>query len=176
MLLTIRKSAGPGPVARDALEELLACHERIRRFTRLATQIAGAGDDDAREAAAAVHRYFTLALPLHAADEDLSLAPRLLAAPCDPQVRAELDHVTREHVEIECLLAELAPIWSAVVRDPSLRQVRAETLDRGAARLLASFEVHLEREERVVFPAARRCLAPADLSELRSEMRARRKT
>lgn len=54
----------------DLVDQLLACHERIRRFIALAAR----PDCDA-ESRAAVIRYFTEALPLHVADEEELIAP-----------------------------------------------------------------------------------------------------
>jgi hypothetical protein len=69
----------PRPAA-GAVELLLECHERIRHFARLALKLAGTRDlppAEVAEAAAAVRRYFAEALPLHAADEEESMMPRL---------------------------------------------------------------------------------------------------
>ena len=71
---------GRGAGAADAVGLLLDCHERIRAFTAMASRLAAPGDpgpDAIRDAAARVHRYFAEALPLHAQDEEESLAPRL---------------------------------------------------------------------------------------------------
>src|SRR4051812_30710357 len=79
------------PAGEPLLAALLDCHSRIRRFSTLAIRLAEADapPNEIAETAAAVHRYFTVALPLHAADEDLSIAPRL--AVVAPELR-ELLH------------------------------------------------------------------------------------
>jgi hypothetical protein len=149
------------PTGGDAIDDFLACHTRIRRFLTLAARLAEHPDP---EAAAAVHRYFTVALPLHAEDEDLSLAPRLSGA--SREIDDTLALMSIEHRKIDLLLAELVPRWSQPTTPPLLAA--------GAAQLAALFAPHLDREERILFPAARRLLAPADLATLREELRARR--
>ena len=69
MLTKLGKPAAPG----DAVDLLLECHQRIRAFLDLADRLGPPGPDPAQavaDAAARVHRYFTLALPLHARDEE----------------------------------------------------------------------------------------------------------
>src|SRR6185503_861481 len=82
---------------RDVVDALLACHERIRRFSAMAVRIADAGgatELEIRDAAAAVRRYFAEALPLHVADEDEDLAP--LLAGRDPAIDAALATMSAE--------------------------------------------------------------------------------
>jgi hemerythrin-like domain-containing protein len=165
MLVTLG-NAPRAPQEGDAVDDLLACHVRIRRFVEVAARLAGGPEAQLAEAAAAVHRYFSVALPLHAEDEDLSLTPRLAGA--SREIDDTLGEMASEHRRIEELLAELLPHWSAVVSTP------APLLASGASRLGALFGPHLEREERVLFPAARTLLSPAELAALRSEIRARR--
>jgi hypothetical protein len=60
----------------DVVDLLLACHERIRFFIDLAIRIADttdASNEEIREAAARVVRYFSESLPLHVADEEESI-------------------------------------------------------------------------------------------------------
>jgi hemerythrin-like domain-containing protein len=172
MLVKLR--TGAAPAARDVLDEMLGCHERIRRFTAMAGQLAAAPAAEVAEAAAAVLRYFSVALPLHAEDEDLSLAPRLLATAVPAELRAALEAMTREHEPIEATLRDLAPLWSDLAAgDPRPASLGA-ALDAGAARLDELFTPHLEKEERIIFPAARARLSPADLAAIRDELRARR--
>src|SRR5512138_2428637 len=91
---------GPPPPGGDVVDALLDCHQRIREFTSLAVRLAGARglpDEEIRDAAARVHRYFSVALPLHARDEEESLLPRLEGL--DPDVDRELAEMMREHAE-----------------------------------------------------------------------------
>ena len=56
------------------------CHARIRHFTQLSRTLAearAASQTQVAEAAEAIFRYFKYALPLHEADENETLYPRL---------------------------------------------------------------------------------------------------
>ncbi|MBL8623303.1 MAG: hemerythrin domain-containing protein [Myxococcales bacterium] len=150
---------------------LLACHERIHRFTALAARL-GTPDGTAAEraeAAAGVVRYFTVALPLHAADEDASLAPRLAGG--DPAVDAALAQMTAEHVAHAAPLARVVDAARTIVAAPA---TVPPDLAAAAAALAALFTAHLALEERAIFPAI--AALPAEVqATIRAEMLARRR-
>src|SRR4051812_25565021 len=84
----------------DIVDILLECHERIRSFTGLARRLAsthGLSEEEVRDAAARVTRYFSEALPLHVADEEQSILPRLSGR--SPELDAALNGMQREHHE-----------------------------------------------------------------------------
>jgi len=124
----------------DVVDLLLACHARIRRFIDLAQR---AGDD--AEVRATVIRYFTEALPLHVADEEELIAPRVATG-----------EMHAEHVSHEPLLARLCAGDFTV-----------------APELAVLFDQHLAAEERDVFPAVRGLPQP-EQDAIRAAMRARR--
>jgi len=161
----------------DTLLELLhACHQRIRRFAATAVALAapaaaGRGDDEVAEAAAAVRRYFAVALPLHVEDEDLTLTPRLRGR--DPAVDAALDRMHAEHRLHRVPLARLIALCAELAEHPERRAARAAELGPLAAELAESFERHLVLEESAVFPAVAG-LPVADQDACRAELRARR--
>ncbi|WP_198104236.1 hemerythrin domain-containing protein, partial [Clostridioides difficile] len=75
---TGKSAATTGP-----LDMLLACHDRLRHFSELASLLASRPDasaDDVVDAARRLCTYFTVALPLHEADEEISVSPRLLSS------------------------------------------------------------------------------------------------
>lgn len=168
---------GPAPIVDgDALDALLGCHERIRQFSALSLVLASRESvsmELALDAAQRVHRYFALALPLHVADEDVSLAPRLKAV-APASLAATLGTLAEQHEEIELRLVGLLPGWRRLVEAPTgLLASRGLLLEasRGLANLL---EEHLRIEESEVFPHVRSLLAPGELDEIHREMRARR--
>jgi hypothetical protein len=135
-LITIRPPHGEGQSAQDGvIEALVACHERIRRFSGLACRLAtaervqpGAPADAARD----LVRYFATALPLHVTDEDLSITPRLRAMTLSPAVCEALRTMTAQHVEIDRLLEQLVPEWRRKPRNrrpgrPAFSPRNAET-------------------------------------------------
>lgn len=171
MLTRIGKPAAPG----DVVDALLDCHQRIRDFTALALRLAttgGLAEDDVRDAAARVHRYFAVALPLHAQDEEESILPRLRGA--DPAVDAELATMRREHAEHGDPVGRLLTACAELQARPGELARLAPSLADAARELQHHFEQHLLREERVIFPAVRRHLDRPTQEAIQGEMRARR--
>lgn len=171
MLVQPGKPAPPD----DAVDLLLECHERIRAFLALARRLGearGAAPDAVADAAFRVHRYFTLALPLHARDEEESVAPRLRGG--DPAVDAELETMAREHREHEAPLGALVEACAHLARDPGRHGQLAPTVQGAARELERHFAAHLAREEGVIFPALRRLLDRASGDALVKEIRLRR--
>lgn len=162
----------------DPLALLRACHGRIRSFLATARRIAeaeGAPDQDVREAATAVQRYFHVALPLHVLDEDESVEPRLRGSGTEPGagLDAALGRMTAEHREMEPLLERLVALCDELRGEPgrlsSLRGELRAVLD-GVEPLMAR---HLESEEKWMFPAVAE-LDAAVRAELFAEFRGRR--
>lgn len=159
----------------DAVDLLVDCHARIRHFLALARGIAERGPSEPAavpEAAAAVVRYFTRALPLHARDEEESIVPRLRGR--DPAVDRALEQMLREHAEHDAPLGALVAACEALARGAGRLAELAPVVARETAALERHFEEHLRNEEAIVFPAMRRLLgAEADAAIVR-ELRARR--
>ncbi|MFO7181735.1 MAG: hemerythrin domain-containing protein [Pseudomonadota bacterium] len=175
MLTSIGRTSKP---AGDLVDHLSECHERIRTFVRIAETTGRRADlDDASvvDACSRCERYFTIALPLHVADEEKSILPRLLdaAAGFSPEVHQALRTMEREHAEHEPLVRALLEHLALVQAAPAHQEHRA-ALARTAAELRAAFGEHLSLEERVVFPAIRR-LEPAVQERIHEEMRERRR-
>lgn len=153
---------------------LLACHQRIRAFSQLALTAAVRHDvppDETRDACARCARYFREALPLHVADEEESLLPRLRGQ------RTALDEALAtmhaQHAEHAAPLAELLAALARVGDAPGDLTLR-EPLRDVAARVEREFAAHLALEESVVFPALAELLSAAQQAEVVAELRARR--
>jgi hemerythrin-like domain-containing protein len=152
---------------------LLECHARIRSFVRLAVALAqsSSGDEEVADAAGRLARYFSVALPLHVADEEESLRPRLTAL-ASPPLAPALATMTQEHERCHELLAPLLAAWQALSGAPGDEALRRST-DAGAHGLAQLMEQHLRHEEHTLFPAAAQL--PAEVqSAIVHEMRARR--
>lgn len=160
----------------DPVDLIVDCHEKIRRFSALAVRLATAeaAPAEVSEVAARVHRYFTVAMPLHVADEDDSLRPRLLSAHPNAAVVDALGTMAREHVEADDLLLELAPTWEALKEDPTRRAGFGAELARASTHLEELMRKHLTLEEGVILPSIRALLPPEAQAEVVREMRARR--
>jgi len=171
MLTNLGRPAIPA----DAVELLLECHVRIRFFLDLTSRLAASRDlppEEVAAAAARVHRYFTQALPLHARDEEESLLPRLRGR--DPAVDDELQIMCREHAEHARPLERLTGHCAALAAEPGRLGELAPAVGLAGSLLARHFAVHLDREERLILPAARRLLTPDEDARLVAEMRARR--
>jgi hemerythrin-like domain-containing protein len=173
--ITPRKSQKA--VTEDAVDLLTGCHQRIRHFTAVAVKLAhaqGATADEVRQAADAVHRYYSVSLPLHEADEDHTLRPRLAAAG-DKRVRHALVAMSDQHQAIDELLERLLPLLVLVKSDPEKLGEAGGEMCAITHALEEAFRGHLQMEEEVIFPAIRSVLPEEAQSEILREMQARRK-
>lgn len=165
------------PKSEDAVDLLLGCHQRIRHFTSVAVKLAhaqGAEADEIAQAAAGVHRYYSVSLPLHEADEDQTLRPRL-GAVADDRVRHALLAMGDQHQAIDELIERLLPLLVMVKNNPdTLHAVGGEMWSITKA-LDEMFRAHLQMEEEVIFPAIRNVLPQSTQTEMLHEMRQRRK-
>jgi iron-sulfur cluster repair protein YtfE (RIC family) len=161
----------------DPVELLLACHGRIREFGALAVRLAASAGAPAAlvaDAAAEVHRYHAVGLPLHQADEDESIRPRLEAAGAGPEVMAALEVMSAQHGAIDALLEELCPLWREVRDEPSRLPELSGRLASATSALMAHWDVHLPPEEALVFPAIVRVLSEDARAAILGEIKARR--
>lgn len=175
MITLGKKGALAAATDRDIVDLLLDCHERIRSMTGLARRLAeaqGLPEAEIVDAADRVRRYFGIALALHARDEDESLVPRLRGK--DPRLDAALAEMSREHGEHDEPVARLLAACDVVADEPARLAEVAPALGAAARELERHFEGHLEREEKVIFPAIREHLSRDDLARMVEELRARR--
>jgi hemerythrin-like domain-containing protein len=176
MLTSIKVPVSAAPKTESATDLLLGCHQRIRHFTdvalRLAT-LAGATDADVASAAAAVHRYYTVGLPLHEADENETVYPRLARVAAD-ELAAANQAMYDQHRELDALIADLVPLWAELMQHPRRLSELQPRLQPLTERLSQLWNTHLDLEEATVFPAMGGSLSAADLAAMAAEMRARR--
>jgi hemerythrin-like domain-containing protein len=194
-MLTQIKSVAPAPREETVQDALLGCHMRIRHFTEMACKLAHAHSADPEQiqrAAAEVHRYFTVALPLHEADENISLHPRLSKA-LSGELRIDdtssspetallrklggpaADAMVEQHESIDQLVERLVPLCTILRSQPGKLEELSPELHEISAALSEIFTAHLELEEKTVFPAMERFLSANELDDIRREMRERRK-
>lgn len=176
MITAIKLGAAPA-LERDAVDMLLACHQRIRNFTGIAVRLAEAASSPAPEianAAEAVHRYYSIALPLHEADENDSVYPRLRRQLTDAGERESLQAMVDQHGPIDEVVARLVPRWAEVKEHPDKLASAAPELRADAARLQELWRQHLALEEEIVFPLIRERLSADDLEAIHAEMKQRR--
>lgn len=173
--MLIQISQRPATEAADLFDAFVACHQRIRDFLTLARRIAQqlhASAPEVIDAAQRVERYFSLAFPLHVADEELSLAPRLRqkTAELDRALRAMHEQHGGHRAPLELMLSTMKEVRS----DPANVLLRRR-LGVLVSELESELEAHLQLEESVLFPAARRWLSSEEQREILKELRERRK-
>lgn len=170
---------GPPPSSADVVDVvdiLLACHDRIRRFSDAAVRLAvtppGTGDEEIRDAATRIRYYFRAAYPAHVEDEDDTLLPRLHGL--SAEVDAALATMEHDHDAHGRDMAHLLRLCDALVEAPARHAVLAAELGEVAAALRDDFARHLAMEELTLFPAVRTRLPHAVQAEMLYEARARR--
>lgn len=162
--------SSPGAGFEAPFEMLHACHERVlqrlRTLERLAAHLPVHGaDDQARQAAADVLRYFEIAAPHHHEDEERHVLPRLRA-----QGRAELaERIAADHVQ-------MAEAWAAL--RVQLQGLQAGTPPDTTAwpDFVSLYQAHIELEEGEAFPASAAACSAEELTAMGAEMAGRRQT
>lgn len=165
------------PALDEPLEMLEACHERIearlQTLERLSAHLPDHGaDEQSRQAARAILRYFDTAGPNHHEDEERNLFPMLIgrAGPDDrPGVDALVRDLLADHVKmaaaVEAIRRQLVPIASG----------SSAALAPESVRLMATlYRQHIDKENRELLSLSRKLLSSEDLEDLSRAMTARR--
>ncbi|MFN4265664.1 MAG: hemerythrin domain-containing protein [Aquabacterium sp.] len=161
----------PPPSFEEPIEMLQACHEKVRHFARLAPKVAAhvaqhGADQQARDAAQAIMRYFDLAAPLHHQDEEEDLFPALTSLH-DAALNGTMDTLTAEH-------DQLAGLWRITREWLVLIEAGQTEPTPPAIHIFAqAYSDHADREEREVYPHAKR-LSAALLWDIGTKMAQRR--
>jgi iron-sulfur cluster repair protein YtfE (RIC family) len=177
MLNQISLLTSPPKQSDDAVDLLLGCHQRIRHFTGVAVKLAhaqGAAPDEVAQAAAGVHRYYSVSLPLHEADEDQTLRPRL-GTVADDRISHALLAMGDQHQAIDELIERLLPLLVMVENNPDTLHAAGAEMCSITQALDEMFRAHLQMEEEVIFPAIREALPETARAEMLREMQERRK-
>ncbi len=169
-------TALPAAGYEQPFEMLEACHERVHRMlgllARLQAHVATHGaDEQARQAARDLMRYFDQAAPQHHLDEERHVFPALLAAG-DPALGRTVRQLMEDHGRMEALWAQARELLAALAEG---RLSAFEPAHQAALREFASlYDRHIADEEQVAYPAARRSLDEADLAAMAGDMMRRR--
>ena len=137
----------------DPLELLLACHDKVLRFTSLLRRLGAhlqkhGPDHQAAEAAQSIVRYFDMAAPLHHQDEEEDLFPALRVLG-HPQVDATLNFLCAEHDQLEALWRDQVKPWLQAV------MARKAVPMPGEVQLFAErSEQHVALENNQLYPHA----------------------
>ena len=153
------------------------CHDKIRKqlatMEKLVPHLATRGaDDEARQAAAAVLKYFDKAAPLHHEDEEHDLVPMLsaVAQGADAALLAQLvPGILDEHRQMDGMWQGLHEQLSAVVEGSA-----AVLWGHDVRRFADMYRSHMEREEGHIAPMAKRLFDAGQMAALGSKMQQRR--
>ena len=160
----------------DAVSLLIACHARTRAFCSTALRLSRASNAPASnvaEVANAVLRHFTVSLPLHIEDEDVSIASRLLPI-ATRSTLADLKTLARQHRLLDWLVAELVPQWQTLIREPQQLRRLARRLERDTTHVRDLFQVHHVLEEESIYPTLEWSTSTHERLALAREIRERR--
>ena len=153
------------------------CHDRIRKqlatLDKLGVHLAAHGaDEQARQAATAVIKYFDKAAHWHHEDEELNLFPMLQATAQgeDAALLAQLGPgILDEHRQMDAMwqglheqLRAIAGGSAALLREADVR------------RFVDMYGAHMEREEGHIAPMAKRLFSPQQMAQLGHAMQVRR--
>lgn len=150
-------------------ELLQACHDRVHRtlglLLRLGEHLQVVGpDQQARDAAADVMRYFDVAAPHHHQDEERHVLPRLRSA----GLSEVADRLEADHQEMHLAWLDLRTGLEALHR-------LGESPDTGTWKsFVSTYQTHIELEEEVAYPTFGRRLSADELTAMGTEMAARR--
>lgn len=170
--------AGLEPGYDNPLGLLTACHRRVEGFladqAEVTERLAGGAlsfiDRTLLENAL---QYFREAAPLHTADEEQSLFPRLRLRG-DAALVAMAEQLHAEHAVADPLHAAVNAAVAEWLAADHLDPARAAALLADLNGLQALYAAHIAREDGELLPAAKACLLPADLQVMGREMAARR--
>ena len=162
----------PAPDFTDPLGLLRACHQRILGFCDLLEKVAShinnhGVDDEAKQAAKKIYRYFSTSAKLHHLDEEQDLFP--LVVNQSLEITAIVHELKQEHItldavwnDIELLLAKPASIEA--VRDFSQR----------VDLFCLAYRQHVAKENKKFLPIAQHLISAEQLQELGYKMQKRR--
>ena len=162
----------------DPIGMLTDCHRRVEHFLAILVSLAEANPqtlftaDESRALDASLH-YFHTSGQTHNADEEDSLVPRLACAPAAAETLPLAAQLAAEHRQAAELHSTIERLLNAR-RSRTLLAQESNELQAAARVLDALYRAHIQMEETRVFPAARRHLAPADITAIGAELRARR--
>jgi pyridoxamine 5'-phosphate oxidase len=167
----------PAPDFDQPIAVLKHCHGRIRKQLATLEKLLGhlpehGADEQARQAAAAVMKYFEKAAHLHHDDEEQDLIPMLRAVAQGEDaatLQALAPVILQDHKDMDAMWQDLHEQLAAIA-DGSGSQLSAGTVQRFVQR----YQGHMEREESTMAPMAVRLFSPDQMARLGQSMRQRR--
>ena len=172
-MIQIQSQIAP-PVSEGPIDHLLACHRRIENRLQILERAGEHLEDRFEESLLAILnslRFMDTSGVLHTVDEEESVFPRLRAYLPADEIRY-LDHLESQHREVDEVYSSLKETISSLQlqRTPEHAALYRELV----AKLVAAYRAHIASEDTVLMEMARRALSPAELTDIKAEMRSRR--
>ncbi|MCC2956868.1 pyridoxamine 5'-phosphate oxidase [Massilia sp. IC2-477] len=153
------------------------CHDRIRKqlatLDKLLAHLPEFGaDEQARQAAGAVLKYFEKAAHLHHEDEEQDLIPMLRAVAQGEDaatLQALAPVILQDHKDMDAMWQDLHEQLTAIAEGQGAA-LSASTVQRFSQR----YSSHMEREEGTMAPMALRLFGPEQMAQLGKAMQRRR--
>jgi len=153
------------------------CHGRIRKqlatLERLLPHLPAHGaDEQARQAASAVLKYFDKAAHLHHEDEEQDLIPMLRAVAQGEDaatLQALAPVILQDHKDMDALWQDLHEQLTAVANGSA--SLLSST---SVGRFVQRYSAHMEREESTMAPMAMRLFSPEQMARMGAAMARRR--
>jgi len=169
-------NSAAAPTFAQPFEMLEACHERVHRsldlLARLRAHVATQGaDEQARQAAHDVLRYFDEAAPHHHLDEELHVFPLLLARGT-PATVAVVERLQVEHRQMEIRWQTARIVLEALAAGH--RSALDAPADAALDAFVELYADHVRAEEDIVYPEGEALLDAQALAAMGDEMRRRR--
>lgn len=153
------------------------CHDRIRKqittLEKLLQHLSEYGADvEAQQAAQAVLRYFNHAAELHHQDEEKDLLPLLQATAIGDdamQLHSILPNILQEHQQMHEIWRKLDQQLTLIASGQSALLTPTDVTEFATV-----YHRHMQMEESMIAPMAKRLFSPAQTSQLGNAMRLRR--
>lgn len=176
----VARIAPPGSAGGPGFEEpfgmLHACHERVGRMLALLQKLRAhlretGCDEQARQAARDVMRYFDKAAPQHHRDEELHVFPALIGLQDEELVRL-VARLQRDHQEMDARWTAARSLLEEVEAGSRSRFNAAD--DAVLDAFAALYEGHIRAEEDLAFPRAQGSMGAPQVEAMSRDMMARR--
>ena len=168
--------AARAPGFEQPFEMLHACHERVERMLtllhKLRSHVRSMGpDEQVRQAARDVMRYFDIAAPQHHRDEELHVFPTLIGL-LDEDVTRLVAQLQLDHGIMEARWRAVRSLLEEI--ENGTRTTFNEADDAVFDAFAAIYRKHIESEEAVAFPRASATMERERLEAMSQDMMARR--
>jgi hemerythrin-like domain-containing protein len=153
----------------DPIGLLRACHEKMQAHCNLLTVLIDkeTPDDEAREAARNLVRYFSQSAPLHHRDEEEDLFPRINRQSL--KIAELVQTLKKEHETLDALWNSMAAELKKLPADGFSADFRHAATEFGTL-----CRQHIEKENRELLPLVSNSLSHQALAEIGESMAARR--